>query len=123
MATNGLEALGIIYQEGIHKNVPKPDLIILDLYLPKKSGWEILEEISGNKNLRNIPVIILSSLTVQEDIDKHKSYAQLFITKPFVLEDYETVLKSIEQFWIQYNENKNNNIPMIKPLKNNLSIN
>ena len=103
--------------------MPKPDLIILDLYLPKKSGWEILEEISGNKNLRNIPVIILSSLTVQEDIDKHKSYAQLFITKPFVLEDYETVLKSIEQFWIQYNENKNNNIPMIKPLKNNLSIN
>ncbi len=113
----------MMYQEGHYKNVPKPDLIILDLYLPKKSGWEILEEILMDDNLKSIPVIILSSSTIQEDVDKNKSYAHLFITKPFEWEDYINVLESIEEFWIEYSENKKINIPVIKALKNGLSIN
>ncbi len=120
VATNGLEALHMLHQERDY-NVPKPDLIILDLYLPKKSGREILEEIGGDKNLRNIPIIILSSSTVQEDLDKHKSHVHLFITKPFEWEEYKNVLGSIEEFWIQYSENKKTHISMIKPLQNGLT--
>ncbi len=111
----------MLYKEGNYKNIPQPDIIILDLYLPKKSGWEIIEEISENDSLRNIPIIILSSTTAQEDVNKHKSYAHLFITKPFEWEDYKKVLESIEEFWVQYNENKNNSTLSIKPLKNGLT--
>lgn len=68
IATDGLVALSMIYKKGNYKNLANPDLIILDLYLPKKNGWEILEEIIKDKDLKSIPVIILSSSTIQEDI-------------------------------------------------------
>ncbi|MGO9387314.1 MAG: response regulator [Methanobacterium sp.] len=123
VATNGLVALSMIYKKGNYKNLPKPDLIILDLYLPKKNGWEILEEIIKDKDLKSIPVIILSSSIIQEDMNKHKSYSHLFITKPFEWEDYKNVLDLIEEFWFNYIENKNSKIPVIKPLKTSLSIN
>lgn len=70
-----------------------------------------------DKVLKSIPVIILSSSIIQEDMDKHKSYSHLFITKPFEWEDYKNVLDSIEGFWFKSIENKNSKIPVIKPLK------
>ncbi len=117
VATNGMVALNMIHKKGYYKNLPKPNLIILDLYLPKKNGWEILEEIMKDKVLKSIPVIILSSSIIQEDLDNHKSYGHLFITKPFEWEDYKNVLDSIEGFWFKSIENKNSKIPVIKPLK------
>ena len=81
--------------------MPRPDLILLDLNLPKKDGREVLEEIKQDPDLKRIPVVILTTSKAEEDIIKsYELHANCYITKPVDLEQFITVVKSIEDFWL-----------------------
>ncbi len=97
---DGEEALEFLYKKGRYGSVALPDIILLDLRLPKKSGYEILEEIKSSTKLRHIPVIILTSSNYKEDIDKtYKMHANCYITKPIEYEKFIFTIKSIKEFW------------------------
>lgn len=97
---DGIEAMNFLRQQGEYKNLPKPDIIILDINLPNKSGFEVLKEIKEDEKLKNIPVVVLSTSNSMEDINK--SYflqANCYITKPIELDDFVKAVKKIEDFW------------------------
>ena len=97
---DGLEAIDFLRKQGKYKNVPRPDLILLDLNLPKKNGCEVLGEIKKDDSLKSIPVIILSTSSDLTDI--HITYelcANCYITKPNNFEKFIQVTQSIENFW------------------------
>lgn len=101
VAEDGEEAMLFLRQEDPYLNVPRPDIILLDLNLPKKDGREVLEEIKGDPDLRRIPVIILTTSKAEEDILKtYDLHANCYITKPVNLEDFISITKSIENFWL-----------------------
>jgi CheY-like chemotaxis protein len=78
----------------------KPDLILLDLNMPRKNGREALEEIRADKNLTHLPVVVMTSSRSEEDIVKsYQLHANCFVTKPLKMEDFEKVVKGLEQFW------------------------
>lgn len=97
---DGIKAMAYLRQEdGYHKAI-RPDLILLDLNLPKKSGQEVLHDIKNDTNLRRIPVVILTTSDADEDI--LKSYdlgANCYVTKPVGLDQFAKIVKSIEEFW------------------------
>lgn len=97
---DGEEALVFLKKQGKYKDVLKPDLILLDLNMPKKEGKEVLREIKIDKDLKRIPVVILTVSKDEEDIIKSYDLgANCFITKPVGLEQFIKVVKSIESFW------------------------
>ncbi|MGC1394037.1 MAG: response regulator [Coleofasciculaceae cyanobacterium] len=98
---DGIEALEFLYRQGKFKSVPRPDLILLDLNLPKKDGHEVLEEIKTDPSLKLIPVIILTTSTAQQDILKtYELNCNCYITKPMDLDQFICVVKLIELFWL-----------------------
>lgn len=98
---DGVEAMAFLRKEGKYKNVLRPDLIFLDLNLPKKDGREVLKEIKLDENLRRIPVVILTTSEAEEDIMKTYNYhANCYITKPVDLDKFIEVVKMIEGFWL-----------------------
>ncbi|MGO9614511.1 MAG: response regulator [Dissulfurispiraceae bacterium] len=98
---DGVEALAFLHHEGKYKDAVRPDLILLDLNLPRKSGLEVLAEIKTDDNLRRIPVVVLTVSKDQEDIVKsYNLSANCFITKPVELHQFLNVVKSIEDFWL-----------------------
>lgn len=101
VATDGVEALAFLRREAAYANAPRPDLILLDLNLPKKDGREVLAEIKEDETLRQIPVVILTTSKAEEDIIKsYELYANCYITKPVDFEQFITVVRSIEDFWL-----------------------
>lgn len=100
VVTNGIDAMDFLYRKGEYENAPRPDLVLLDLNLPRKDGREVLVEIKEDENLKSIPVIILTTSSAPEDISETYSYANCFITKPANLDNFIKVLKSLEDFWI-----------------------
>lgn len=99
---DGVEALAFLYQEGEYANAPHPDLILLDLNLPRKDGREVLAEIKADEGLRRIPVVILTSSEAEKDIVKaYDLHANAYISKPVELEQFIHVVKSIEDFWVE----------------------
>jgi two-component system response regulator len=93
--------MAFLYQERDYAGVPRPDLILLDLNLPKKDGREVLEEIKADESLKRIPVVILTTSQAEEDILKtYDLHANCYITKPVNLEQFIKVVRSIEQFWL-----------------------
>lgn len=97
---DGVEALSFLNQADDFKDAPMPDLIIMDLNLPKKDGREILEEIKNNKRYKTIPVVILTSSKAESDIIKcYTLHANCYISKPVDLDQYMTVVNTIEKFW------------------------
>jgi chemotaxis family two-component system response regulator Rcp1 len=97
---DGVEALAYLNQEGKYAEVPHPDLILLDLNLPKKDGREVLEEIKTSSNLKHIPVVILTTSKAEQDILRsYNLHANCYITKPVDLEQFIIVVKCIEEFW------------------------
>lgn len=99
---DGEAALDYLYQRGAYKDVVRPDIILLDLNLPKINGREVLKTIKEDENLSIIPVIVLSSSEDAADIKESYSLnANSFVTKPVRVEDFVTVVSSIEQFWIE----------------------
>ena len=98
--TDGMEAIDFLFQKGKYVNAALPNLIILDLNLPKKDGREVLAEIKNNSVIKKIPVIILTASENEEDIMKaYELHANCYITKPLSLEKFTRVLKLIEEFW------------------------
>ncbi len=101
VAQDGIEAMKFLKREAGYEDSPCPDLVLLDLNLPKKSGREVLEEIKSNAKLKFIPVVILTSSKAEEDILKsYKLYANCYVTKPVDFEQFMKVVKSIEDFWL-----------------------
>jgi CheY-like chemotaxis protein len=98
---DGEEAVNYLHQQGVYKNTPNPDLILLDLNLPKKNGYEVLNEIKTDEHLRHIPVIILTASAAEEDIARaYNQYANCFLTKPIDLNQFITVVQQIKAFWL-----------------------
>ena len=98
---DGEEALAFLYKKGKYTNAPFPDLILLDLNLPKKNGFEVLSIIKHDTRLKRIPVIILTISSAAEDIiESYNFSANCFITKPLDLDKFTEVIKTIEDFWL-----------------------
>jgi chemotaxis family two-component system response regulator Rcp1 len=101
VAPDGAKAMIFLRREGEHSNAPRPDLILLDLNLPKKDGREVLAEIKGDPALMSIPVVILTTSSSDADILRsYQLHANCYITKPVGLEGFLTVVKSIDNFWL-----------------------
>lgn len=100
VASDGVEALRFLHRREEHAGAVRPDLILLDLNLPRKDGREVLEEIKGDPHLKYIPVVILTSSQAEQDILRaYDLHANCYVTKPVDLDQFITVVKSIEDFW------------------------
>ncbi len=98
---DGVEALAYLRREGPYANVKQPDLILLDLNLPRKDGREVLSEIKADERLMKIPVIVLTTSAAEEDIARaYSRHANCYITKPVDLDQFLRVAQSIETFWL-----------------------
>jgi len=98
---NGMEALAFLRQEGKYRDAIHPDLILLDLDLPKRGGLEVLVEIKADDVLKLIPVIILTSSEAEQDIvNSYNLHANAYVVKPVQLDDFIAVIKSIGDFWV-----------------------
>jgi chemotaxis family two-component system response regulator Rcp1 len=101
VATDGAEAMAYLGNEGKYANSPRPDLILLDLNLPKKDGREVLEEIKESPTLKSIPVVILTTSASDADILRsYRLHANCYITKPVGLDGFLEVVRSIDNFWL-----------------------
>ncbi|MBI5418678.1 MAG: response regulator [Deltaproteobacteria bacterium] len=99
---DGVEAMAFLRGGGKHKNAPRPDLILLDLNLPKKDGREVLAEVKANEHLRRIPVVVLTTSKSEEDIVRsYDLHANCYITKPVDLEKFIAVVKKVDDFWFE----------------------
>ena len=99
--TDGVEGLAYLRQEGKYSQSVRPDLILLDLNLPRKDGREVLSEIKVDEKLRRIPVVILTTSQAEEDVLRaYHLNANCYITKPVDLEQFMKVVKTIEEFWL-----------------------
>jgi two-component system, chemotaxis family, response regulator Rcp1 len=97
---DGVEAMRFLRREGPYGEAPRPDVILLDLNLPKKDGREVLEEVKGDPALRAIPVVVLTSSEAERDIARaYALHANCYITKPVDLDQFIHVVRSIEDFW------------------------
>lgn len=98
---DGVEALAFLRKQGNYTSVPRPDLILLDLNLPKKDGREVLGEIKEDPNLRRIPVVVLTTSKAEEDIIKsYDLHVNSYVTKPVDFNKFLNIIRSIEDFWL-----------------------
>lgn len=101
VAEDGVEALSFLRREGRYPDVPRPDLILLDLNLPRKSGREVLAEVKSDADLKRIPVVILTVSRAEDDILRcYNDHANCYITKPLDFNQFIRVVRSIEDFWL-----------------------
>ncbi len=101
-AENGVDATDFLHQTGAFTAAPRPQLVIVDLNLPRKDGREVLAEIKQDPALQTIPVIIFSSSRIASDVENcYRLGANAFLTKPSELDDFTTAIKSLAQFWLQ----------------------
>jgi two-component system, chemotaxis family, response regulator Rcp1 len=101
VASDGVEAIEILKSSGAFSGRARPDLILLDLNLPRKNGREVLEEIKADDELKRIPVIVMTTSKAEQDV--YKAYnlnANCYVTKPVDLDDFLNVVRSIEDFWL-----------------------
>jgi two-component system, chemotaxis family, response regulator Rcp1 len=98
---DGVEAMEFVRREGAYADAPRPDLILLDLNLPRKDGREVLREIKNDSNLRRIPVVVLTTSSAEMDIVKsYDLHANSYVVKPVDLDQFIGVIKSIDNFWL-----------------------
>ena len=101
VAKDGEEALEFLHRRGRHEQAPRPDLILLDLNLPRKDGREVLAEIKAHDSIKRIPVVVLTTSEAEEDVVKaYNLNANCYVTKPVDLDQFIKVVKSIEDFWL-----------------------
>jgi CheY-like chemotaxis protein len=101
VASDGVEAMAFLRHEGTHVQAPRPDLILLDLNLPKMDGREVLAHIKADSSLKTIPTIILTTSEAQVDIlQSYKLSANCYLSKPVQLDAFESLIKSINDFWL-----------------------
>jgi two-component system, chemotaxis family, response regulator Rcp1 len=100
-AKDGVEALEFLRREGEHANAPRPDIILLDLNLPKKDGREVLSVIKSDDQLKHIPVVVLTTSKAEEDVLRsYELHANCYVTKPVDLDKFIVVVQSIDRFWL-----------------------
>ncbi len=98
---DGVKAMELLHKKGEYAGTPRPDLILLDLNLPRKNGREVLKEIKADEDLKRIPVVVLTVSKAEEDVERsYNNYANAYITKPLDFEQFMVVMKSIENFWL-----------------------
>lgn len=101
VVSDGNEATAFLQQQKAYTQAPRPNLILLDLSLPGKSGWEVLAEIKADPRLRDIPVIALTTCFLDEEVTRaYNLRANCLISKPLVFEEYMRILKAIDDFWL-----------------------
>jgi chemotaxis family two-component system response regulator Rcp1 len=101
VVSDGVEAMNFLCRQWIYARAPHPDLILLDLNLPKKDGREVLAEIKSDEDLKRIPVVILTTSKAEEDIVKtYNLHANCYVTKPVGFDEFAVVVRSIENFWL-----------------------
>jgi len=99
--TDGVQAMEFLRRQGKYASVPRPDIVLLDLNLPKKDGREVLEEIKTDEDLKRIPVVVLTTSKAEEDVLRtYNLHANCYVTKPVDLEKFIVVVKSIDMFWL-----------------------
>ena len=102
VASDGVEAMAFLRHEGAYVNAPRPDLILLDLNLPKMDGREVLAQIKKDESLRGIPVVILTTSDAEGDITiSYQLHANCYLNKPVQLDAFEALVKSINEFWLK----------------------
>lgn len=101
VVTDGVEALAFLRRSGKYASAPRPDVVLLDLNLPKKDGREVLAEIKADDDLRRIPAVILTTSQDERDVLRaYELHANCYITKPVDLDQFIAVIQSIESFWL-----------------------
>jgi len=101
VAADGIEALAFLRREGSHADAPRPDIVLLDLNLPKMDGREVLANIKADNDLKTIPTVILTTSTAEADVLKsYQLRANCYLSKPVQLSEFEDVVKSINDFWL-----------------------
>ena len=99
--SDGVEALQFLRREGEYANAPQPDLVLLDLNLPRKDGREVLAEVKGDETLRHIPVVVLTTSKAEEDVLRsYKLHANAYVTKPVDFERFIEVVRQIDEFFV-----------------------
>lgn len=102
VARDGQEGLDFLYRRGVHADAPTPDLILLDLNLPKYDGRELLEAIKSDADLCHIPVVVLTTSSAEEDILRsYKLHANAYVTKPVDLDQFMNAVRQIDEFFVQ----------------------
>lgn len=102
VAHDGQEALDFLYRNGAYADAPRPDLILLDLNLPKYDGRQVLEKIKADPDLAHIPVVVLTTSAAEEDILRsYKLHANAYVTKPVDLDQFVAAIKQIDDFFVQ----------------------
>ena len=100
VVSDGIEAMDFLYRRGKYAKAPRPDLILLDLNMPRKNGQEVLAEIKADDKLKFIPVVVLTTSKAEEDVLKaYGLHANCYVVKPVDFEVFAEVVRSIEQFW------------------------
>ena len=102
VASDGFEAMAFLRREGAFAGATRPDLILLDLNLPRMNGFEVLDAIKEDPDLKRIPVVVLTTSQAEQDIiQSYNLYANAYVTKPVDLEQFINVIKAIEGFWLE----------------------
>jgi CheY-like chemotaxis protein len=102
VARDGIEAIEMLYAQGRFAQVPRPDIVLLDLNLPRKDGREVLATVKADPSLRSIPVIVLTTSSAEEDIRQcYSLHANCYVTKPVDMEQFIGLVKLIDLFWFQ----------------------
>ena len=101
VTSDGVEAMAFLRHEGAYVDAPRPDLILLDLNLPKMDGREVLAEIKADQDLKTIPIVILTTSDAAEDVmESYQLQANCYLCKPVKLDEFESLVKSINEFWL-----------------------
>jgi CheY-like chemotaxis protein len=101
VVTDGVEAMGYLRQEGEYADRPRPDLVLLDLNMPRKDGREVLQDIKSDPDLRRIPIVVMTSSEAEEDIvQSYDLHANAYVTKPIDFDGFIEVVGSLEEFWL-----------------------
>jgi len=102
VVSDGIEAMSFLLRQGRHLTAPRPDLILLDLNLPRKDGREVLSEIKSSEELRRIPVVVLTTSESDQDVRRaYALHANCYVSKPVDFEAFKRVIHSIEEFWFR----------------------
>jgi chemotaxis family two-component system response regulator Rcp1 len=102
IVSDGIEAMAFLRRQGCHHAAPRPDLILLDLNLPRKDGREVLAEIKSSEELRRIPVVVLTTSESEQDVrHAYALHANCYVSKPVDFEAFKRVIRSIEEFWFR----------------------
>lgn len=98
---DGVEAMDFLRRNGSYTEAPRPDLILLDLQLPRKNGREVLMDVKQDRDLKRIPVVIMTTSSAEQDIfESYNLHANCYLTKPVELDDFIDVVRRIENFWL-----------------------